>query len=306
MRSRTSVIASVLLFGAGTFCATSGAQQRSRGADDAATHRTARWVEDYWRGWHFYEDPEVEEEQATPRKPEAAKPAAPSPAIPKRDDRPIELRMFEELQKKLEEERQIAIMRPTFENVRRYMETERRAYAKAHEFSDVASRVSLLLPSKSDQLGIRPTSMAGLLQYDEAKEAASTGKLHEIRDTHALFFVYRSDCPYCKTMSATLKRMQERFGLQIVPISVDGGPLPEFPQFRLDNGTAATLNVQSVPAMFLVEPRGGFVFPLGTGVHSESQLVERINLALDPKTTSLVPQASTALPAGQFSSALPR
>jgi conjugal transfer pilus assembly protein TraF len=65
-----------------------------------------------------------------------------------------------------------------------------------------------------------------------------------------LFFFYRSDCPYCHAFAPTLAAFQARHGIQVVAISVDGGPLPGFPNARPDNGIATTLKVSQVPAVF--------------------------------------------------------
>ena len=66
----------------------------------------------------------------------------------------------------------------------------------------------------------------------------------------------------------TLEAFQARHGIQIVPISVDGGGLPNFPQYRRDNGISRTLQVTQVPAVFLAEPFTGKITPIGFGVLS--------------------------------------
>jgi conjugal transfer pilus assembly protein TraF len=65
----------------------------------------------------------------------------------------------------------------------------------------------------------------------------------------------------------------------VVAISVDGGPLPGFTDARLDNGIATALKVSEVPAVFLAQPLTGRITPIGFGVLSEAQLVERIAIA---------------------------
>ena len=90
------------------------------GSDNAAAQDAAsRYWADSWRGWHFYElpTPEEHEQPLLPGKTTATAPLAQPVRAP-------ELVEFERLQKTLEETRNIAIMRPSEANVRRYMELE--------------------------------------------------------------------------------------------------------------------------------------------------------------------------------------
>jgi conjugal transfer pilus assembly protein TraF len=91
-----------------------------------------------------------------------------------------------------------------------------------------------------------------------------------------LFFFFRGDCPYCHAFAPTLEAFQARHGIRVVAISVDGGSMPGFPDARRDNGIATTLKVTQVPAIYLAQPFTGTITPIGFGVLSETQLVERI------------------------------
>jgi conjugal transfer pilus assembly protein TraF len=79
-----------------------------------------------------------------------------------------------------------------------------------------------------------------------------------------------------------LKGFEQKFGLPVFAISLDGTGLPEFPQARVDNGIAATLNVTQVPALFLASPRTNVITPIGYGVLSESELLERLQAIATP------------------------
>jgi conjugal transfer pilus assembly protein TraF len=114
---------------------------------------------------------------------------------------------------------------------------------------------------------------------------------------HVLFFFFRSDCPYCHAFAPTLEAFQARHGIQVVAISVDGGPMPGFPDARRDNGIATTLKVTQVPAVFLAQPFTGKITPIGFGVLSEAQLLERIAIvAAAPGGVGHVPSSSRGNP----------
>ena len=111
----------------------------------------------------------------------------------------------------------------------------------------------------------------------------------ELGKDHVLFFFYRSDCPYCHAFAPTLEAFQVRHGIQVVAISVDGGPITGFPNARPDNGIATALKVSQVPAVFLAQPFTGKITPIGFGVLSESQMLERIALVTGPRAEALSP-----------------
>lgn len=260
----------------------SQAQAQSPAADPPA--RPLFW-DDYRRGWHFYEDPETE---APPVK-------APQKAADKakpQDRRAPELIEFEQLQKRLEEYRNIAIIRPSEANVRRYMELEASVVRQASYFSDVAQRVAWSTPNLDMTLEGRPVNARAIEVFDREQAQNRSSSVAALASTHVLFFFFRSDCPYCHAFAPTLEAFQARHGIQIVPISVDGGGLPNFPQYRRDNGISKTLQVTQVPAVFLAEPYTGKITPIGYGVLSEAQLLERIAIVAAPGADALVPSAT--------------
>ena len=107
-----------------------------------------------------------------------------------------------------------------------------------------------------------------------------------------LIFFYRSDCPYCHTFAPTLQAFEARHGIQVVAVSVDGGAMPGFPRSRPDNGIATALQVTQVPAVFLAQPATGKITPIGSGVLSESQLLERIAIVSSPTGEAMLPSAT--------------
>lgn len=244
---------------------------------------------DRWRGWHFYEAPPSEEPEPAPR-PQLAAP--PRPAAP---SRPPELLAFERLQKTLEDLRNIAIMRPTEDNVRRYMELEMQVVNRASYFADVAQRVAWATPELDPTLQGRPVNAQALEVFERQQRTDRSASVAMLGRDHVLFFFYRSDCPYCHAFAPTLQAFEARHGIQVVAVSVDGGPLPGFPRARPDNGIATALQVSQVPAVFLAQPSSGKITPIGAGVLSESQLLERISIVSSPAGESMLPSATRRL-----------
>jgi conjugal transfer pilus assembly protein TraF len=258
----------------------------------AACGQAPYWS-DAWRGWHFYEAPDIEER---PTPPAPAKPSAPPPdTSSSAPPRPPELIEFERLQKTLEDFRNIAIMRPTEANVRRYMTLEAQVFDRASYFADVAQRVAWATPELDPTLQGRPVNAKALEVFDQQQREDRSASVATLGQDHVLFFFYRSDCPYCHAFAPTLEAFQARHRIQVVAISVDGGPMPGFPNARRDNGIATTLKVTQVPAVFLAQPFTGKITPIGFGVMSESQLLERIAIVSSPEAEAMLPGATRRL-----------
>ncbi len=255
---------------------TVAAVQTHAEATDSDRHSGSYWT-DRQRGWHFYEDPEPEPiEQPPPRTIAAA------PTINAAPRKPPEIVAFERLQKKLDEYRNVAIMNPTEANVRRYMELESRIVSQASLFADVAQRVAWSTPELDPTLQGRPVNAKALEVFEQDQMQARSRSIATLGRDHVLFFFFRSDCPYCHAFAPTMEAFQARYGINVVPISIDGGGIPGFPDPRRDNGIANTLHVTQVPAVFLAQPFTGKITPIGFGVLSESQLLERISIISTP------------------------
>jgi conjugal transfer pilus assembly protein TraF len=250
----------------------------------------AYWA-DKWRGWHFYEDPKPDEDEAPGHGEKAALPTA--PAAPAR---PPELIAFEALQKAVEQTRNIAIMRPTEANVRRYMELEMQVVGRASYFADVAQRVAWASPSLDPTLHGRPVNTTALDVFERQQQSDRAGTVAALSSDHVLFFFYRSDCPYCHAFAPILKAFEARYGIQVVAIGLDAGLLPAFPHARADNGIATALQVDQVPALFLAQPAKATITPIGYGVLSEAQLLERIAIVASPQTQAMLPGNTRQLP----------
>lgn len=229
------------------------------------------------RGWHFYDDPLNEPVQKR----------APARSIsPTRSgsliDRP-ELERFRQLQREVEEVRAIAIIRPTEENVRRYMELEWRVVRNASKFADLAQRIAWANPDLDPSTHGRPVNASALETYEQEQAKSRAATLAAIGREHVLIFFFRGDCGYCHKLAPVLNAFRKRHGIRLEVVSVDGGRIPVFPEARVDNGIARALKVTQVPAVFLAQPITGHIVPVGFGVLSDAQLAERVIAVAEQK-----------------------
>lgn len=246
------------------------------------THASAWWC-DSRRGWHFYDDP-----KATP--PTGVEPPGPAPS------RPPELTQLALLRHRVDEYRGVALMNPTEANVRRYMELEAKVVAQASRFADVARRVAWSSPDLDMTLQGRPVNAKALEVFERDQSEGRATRVAALAKDHVLLFFFRSDCPYCHAFAPTLQAFESQYGLQVVPLSIDGGGLPGFAAHRRDNGIARTLGVSHVPAVYLAQPFAGKLVPIGFGLLSEAQLLERIATVTTPQTDAMLAGADARTP----------
>jgi len=265
---------------------------------NADAPRIASAVGGYWvdgeRGWFWYEDPVIE----LPEKPTRETVPKEEPKAAKKQAKAPELVQFEQLKQRLEDLRNIAIITRSERDVRRYMELEAVVVSMASEFADVAQRVAWASPELDPTLVGRPVNAKALEVFDLEQAQGRARSIGELGKDHVLLFFFRSDCPYCHAFAPTLEAFQARYGMMVVPISVDGGGLPSFPEPRVDNGISRTLNVTQVPAVYLAQPFSGTITPIGFGVLSESQLLERISTVSTPASAAMVPSITRHVPVG--------
>ncbi len=228
------------------------------------------WSRSIWsnpeRGNVWYPPERVERPDA------AAQP--PSPVEPAEPPRAAELDEFERIQKRLGELRNIAIISPTEENLKAYIEFQEQQMQRASVFADQWRRTLWANPELKYEG--RPVNATGIASFDASQAVQVRKSLNQLAGTHGLYFFFRSDCPYCHAMAPTLRQLEQTHGIRVIAISLDGGTLPQYPNAITDKGQAAALGVRSVPSFYLASPKARTVHPLGTGVLSLATIEERI------------------------------
>jgi conjugal transfer pilus assembly protein TraF len=106
--------------------------------------------------------------------------------------------------------------------------------------------------------------------------------MRQLAQNYGLVFFYRADCPYCKLQAPVLRILANTYGMEVLPIGLDGGPIDGFPNARADNGISMRVSggrgVDTVPALFLVARDTYESRFLGAGVLSVEDIVERVHV----------------------------
>jgi conjugal transfer pilus assembly protein TraF len=234
-------------------------------------------VDDYYErgkeGWFWYEviPEEIEALKRPEPKPQASS-GQPSSALAE----------LESIQKRMEEAEARAVLYPTQENVQNYMQMNKWRLERSAMFSDVWRRVVWTDPSL-DYSTQRPNNNSALQVYHSEKEDLYKQTIAALSEDYGIWFFFRGSCPYCHRFAPILADFSRRYGIDILPITLDGGTLPEFPNPKFDLRVAEELNVTVVPSVFLVNPKTRDIIALSHGLLSQTELAQRIYVLTQTK-----------------------
>ena len=224
-------------------------------------------------GWFWYEDPP---EAKAPKKPKVApKPktpvaqAAPKPAEPE----PMSAAW---LRDNIPKYRDRAIDDPSPTNIRALLYLQRVAMDKASRYTDVTQKV-VSGDQVLDEYAQYPQGTGFVQQIQQEAEDLSDRMLRGMAKDTGLMFFFESTCSYCAIQVGVIHTLQRLYGIHVVPISLDGKPLPgnPFPDFIPDRGVAERLNVKVTPTIVLAHPPDGMQV-IARGLLSVTELKRRV------------------------------
>ena len=226
-------------------------------------------------GWSFYCDPKQEAE---------AKAEVPESGITRTQTaEPDPQAELKEIQNRLDFLKAQAILYPTPENVAAFMSFQKEQLERSSIFADQFQRVSWQ-NVELDYLYERPASTLGKRTWAAERDADIEKTLRQdIKENYGLFFFFSSKCPYCHQYAPVLRRFADKYGLSIIPVSQDGKGLPDFPDFKADQGQSLAMGVKAVPATLLFDKKQGKVIKVAHGFIAETELAERIYLLTKKK-----------------------
>jgi conjugal transfer pilus assembly protein TraF len=240
---------------------------------------TASFAESFYSqhavGWHWYQDPKEEvktksdineknekNENNEMKKPEFSNQHDPNVVVAL-----ARKRVTTALNK--------AIAEPTIENLEAYIALQNQLSNRAEKISDLWQQALLKNPALNYSL-IHPTTNVALQVYHEEESKEKEKAIRSFANKTGLFFFYRSTCAYCQRFAPILKNFAAHNGVTIIPITLDGISLPEFPHSKIDSGQAAQFHVTMTPSLFAVNPYTQKAFPVAYGLTSETELRDNI------------------------------
>ena len=216
----------------------------------------ASYLKEHERGWHWYDDPK---ELISQRKIPTLSPS----------------QQIELLQSQAKERLNIALLNPTKTNIKNYIKLQNYLVKKSSLFSNQWQKVIWQDPHLN--FGFEhPTSDVGKQAYYLKNNTIQTKAINDISQRYGLFFYFSNQCIYCQKMAPTVKAFTEHYHFEVLPITINGESLPEFPNAKFDNGSMMQLQVNTVPALFLVDKQSKNITPIGFGLMDFNELEKRI------------------------------
>lgn len=222
------------------------------------------------RGWYWYEKPAAKKKKEKKPVPVIASSGSASS--------PGQLSAREVLKKQgeaWENAAAEAALNPTPENLQKYMMLSMAVNAQSERFA-TSLKNSLRVNPQFDYTIEHPVTPQAIIAKNEQHNEVSDSKLKEIAKDSGVIFFFRSDCPFCHRFAPVLKVFAQAYGFNIIPVSLDGGGLPEYPEPKQNIELGRRLNVTTVPAVFLVDPNKNVVSTVGYGYVDFSELQSRI------------------------------
>lgn len=215
---------------------------------------------EYGLGWHFYCQNDQKEEDESKQK--------------NQEDYKAKL---DELKATLEEKKAKAVIYPTEENIKDYMEYQQMVLNKSGVFADQWRRTLWKTPELDYTLK-RPVSKIGKEVWVDQRNKDVKQTVQQINERYGIFFIFKSGCPFCHKYSPILKSFQNKYGIVIMPISMDGGGLPEWKDFVVNKGQIERMGMEisAVPATILFDKETKELIPIGFGALSHTDLESRI------------------------------
>lgn len=170
---------------------------------------------------------------------------------------------------------EMAIMEPTDKNISAYLTIQKLILDKSEIFAHKWQEVVWTNPDL-DYTAVHPISNTGLSLYKQEKNSQREDDLKKIAQNTGIFFIFSSTCQYCIAQSGILKTFSERYGFKVMPVTMDGKGLSEFPYPRPDNGISERLQVERTPSIFLAAPPDRITI-VSSGLLTLDELEERVS-----------------------------
>ncbi len=121
-----------------------------------------------------------------------------------------------------------------------------------------------------------PTSTLGLKVSEELKIKQANSVMAKVAKDSGLMFFYRGHNPYDQKQATVLKAFSQRFNIKVLPVSVDGEKVIEYPNSKDDYGQANALKINNYPAIMLFDGKDKKVKPVSFGFVTQDVLSNQL------------------------------
>lgn len=246
------------------------AQAEEAAVNNASSAAGGTYVDQPIVGWHWYNEPQPEEED------EPDDDTVPLSALPPN----LQMSLLQKLTK---EKLNSAILSLSPEKAADYLRMQSYLVNLSGQFTQSAKKALLLYPDLDYNLEHSRYNSTTSLQQTAARQAQAAA-IHALGQRYGLFLFYRGNNPVDSQMATSVGQFSQQYGLSLIPVSMDGARSEALPQTRQDSGQASRMGVSQFPALMLVEPGSEHYQPLAYGFMTQDDLARRfLDVATDFK-----------------------
>jgi len=121
-----------------------------------------------------------------------------------------------------------------------------------------------------------PSAQGARFVFYENERLEKQQIIKNLKNSYGLFYFYSGSCSYCKSFEPLIKQFSDMYGWEVIAISLDGAPSTVFQNWQPDNGIAQRWGVQTVPAVFAINPETDHVIPVANGFTGIDEMEKRI------------------------------
>ena len=221
--------------------------------------------------WFYCERPKPKPREATPEA------AAPAQSATER---------LAAIAKQLDELKAKAILEPTDANIIAYVRFQREQLDRASTFSDTWQRALWQNPDLDYTLQ-RPVSTVAKRAWSDNRKVDRDQVLARLGQRYGMFYFFAQNCAACEVFSPILRSVADSHRISVMAVSTDGGPSRQFPNYVVDSGQRQRMGVPlATPALVLFDTATRKTVPIGFGVMSADEIMERIFMLTNTKVGS--------------------
>jgi conjugal transfer pilus assembly protein TraF len=246
----------------------------------------ASFYQDKARGWFWYEDAFLEEEDDVQEVTQTQKEKKEESVQTQMPTTPNYVEQLQKYKKTLEDKKAKALMSPTYSHVKEYMTAQKDMSDRASFFSEQWKRVVLTTPALNPEIDNPTSHYISHVKKDEERMArqavlASMGK------TYGLFLFVSNNCSYCKAFAPVVNAFAKKYGFEVIVISlqglVDADIEALFPTIWNNNGIAETFGIQQAPALMAYSKHDDDLIPITYGATSLDTLETNLMALMQPQ-----------------------
>ncbi len=189
--------------------------------------------------------------------------------------------------RQLDELKARAILEPTEANIIAYVRFQREQLDRASTFSDTWQRALWQNPDIDYTLQ-RPVGTLGKRAWTDNRTADRTRVLATLGQRYGIFYFYAGSCTACDVFAPILRSVADTHRMSVMAVSMDGTPSRQFPGAVVDRGQRARMGVPGTanPALVLFDTQTRQTMPIGFGIMSADEIMERIFVLTNTKVGS--------------------